>query len=79
MLNLDLGRARSDELRRQARWARLGKHAHTAAPPGRRRGLLELRVGLGCLLVRWGLTLLRPQPAEELDGRDAEHLLNDVA
>jgi hypothetical protein len=76
MMNPDLGKARSAELHRQARSARLGEYAHRARGGG---GLLELRVGLAYVLVKWGLALLRPERAEELDGRDAERLLEDAA
>lgn len=79
-MNLDLGKARSDELHRQARSARLGRHAHRAASGRRgRRRFLDARAGLGCALVRLGLALLQPDSAEELDGRDAERLLEDAA
>jgi hypothetical protein len=75
MLNLDLGRARAEELHRRARSARLARHAHRSA--GGARGRRELRVGLAYLLVRWGLALLRPRASDELDGREAERLLHE--
>jgi hypothetical protein len=78
-LNLDLGRARTEELHRRARSARLARHAHRSARARGHSGRLELRVGLAYLLVRWRLALLRPDPSDELDGRDAEQLLNEGA